>query len=152
MWFSSQHFGIQTSCQTMGQLLRNGTPFAYIVYPTCTQHLFGHAPPVVSAFNGRYLLSSMQTARTAACQVLIQKLLVLQNSRKIYNKGSKKPADWTWFKRDPDSPYKVKPSYVYPLSPYFTTAHPSSTACDKSSTAEICSLSAQHSMAQHGIT
>ena len=35
-------------------------------------------------------------------------LLTLQNSRKFYNSESTEPGDWTWFKSNPDSPYKVR--------------------------------------------
>lgn len=31
----------------------------------------------------------------------------LQNSRKKYNSDSEKPAPWTWFKSNPNNPYKV---------------------------------------------
>ncbi len=32
----------------------------------------------------------------------------LQNSRKKYNSDSEKPAPWTWFKSNPNNPYKVQ--------------------------------------------
>jgi len=32
----------------------------------------------------------------------------LQNSRKKYNSDSQKPAPWTWFKSNPNNPYKVQ--------------------------------------------
>lgn len=50
----------------------------------------------------------MSLAAMYARQAPVWQLTVsLQNSRKLYNSESTKPGNWTWFKGDPDSPYKV---------------------------------------------
>ncbi|KAL3139153.1 hypothetical protein ABBQ32_005937 [Trebouxia sp. C0010 RCD-2024] len=48
----------------------------------------------------------MQTSQKAFETLYDASNALIENSRKVYNSNSEKPASWTWFPRNPDNPYK----------------------------------------------